>query len=132
MRAHVDVLGWLFTLAGVIGAAVGLSLLLLALGTEAAVSGALGPNGLTAPTIWLLTVGGLVGGLAAAGLAIVGGGLRRRCGWARDAALAAAVLLLVAPPFGTALGVYAIWTLMHDESRREFGRRRRAPDTIGT
>ena len=72
--------------------------------------------------------------LTAAALAIIGvfsllygGGhvwaymmLRRRVPFGRVLMLALALVDLVLLPFGTALGVYALWTLLTNEGRRLF------------
>ena len=47
---------------------------------------------------------------------IAGIGLIYRKAWSRILALIICVLKLFNLPFGTALGVYGIWVLMHDET----------------
>jgi hypothetical protein len=47
-------------------------------------------------------------------------GLLKRKGWARILTLIVAALQLLNIPFGTALGVYTLWALLHDESVQYF------------
>ena len=49
-----------------------------------------------------------------------GWAIKRRKPWARLVALALSVLHLFILPFGTALGAYALWVLVHNEARHEF------------
>jgi len=124
VRIHFDVLGWLYVISGAFGVLVGTSLLILASGTNAALA-SLGNAG-GGPTVWFFILSGatfIAGGvvMALAGRAVV---RRRRTG--RTLALVLAVLNLAVIPFGTALGVYALWTLLNDDARREFGRPIRA------
>jgi len=49
-----------------------------------------------------------------------GRAVRRRRPWARLVALALSVLHLFILPFGTALGVYSLWVLVHHEARQQF------------
>jgi nitrate reductase gamma subunit len=46
----------------------------------------------------------------------------RRASNGRTAALGLAVLNLFVLPFGTALGIYTYWVLLHNEARAAFGR----------
>jgi hypothetical protein len=99
---------------------VGLSTLLLAVGavalamTSAAESGEIAA-GLTAATfaiVGLMTIGW-------AGVhALEGMGLRRGLHWSRALGLALGMVNLILLPFGTALGVYALWVLLPAETKR--------------
>ena len=42
--------------------------------------------------------------------------------WGRVAALSLAILNLFVLPFGTALGIYTYWVLLHNEARGAFVR----------
>jgi hypothetical protein len=124
VRIHFDVLGWLYILAGAFGVLTGVSLFILALGTDAALASA--GSGRGGPTAWFFVLSGslfLIGGILMgfAGRAVV---QRRRRG--RTAVLLLALPNLAVLPFGTALGVYTFWTLLNDDARREFGRPARA------
>lgn len=57
--------------------------------------------------------------LAAAGIA-AGWGLLQKLSWARLLALALAFFALLNIPFGTALGAYTLWTLLPEESARQY------------
>ena len=59
-------------------------------------------------------------GLTAAALAWASVLLRRRTPLGRVLMLALALVDLVVLPFGTALGVYALWVLLTNEGRRLF------------
>jgi hypothetical protein len=121
MRLHIDVLGTLHLVWGAFGVMTGLSLGILAAGTRAAVAReAFGVGEQAAVTMLALGSGALLTGGAAA--ALTGWGLRRRFARARLAALILAVPNLILVPFGTALGVYAIWVLLNDDARGIFGR----------
>jgi hypothetical protein len=122
MHLHVNVLGWLHFIWGVLGALVGASLLILALGTNTALR-ELGSFGAAEhAAVWLFVICGLT--LVAAGgvMMLVARALARRRAAGRVAALVLAVPNLVIVPFGTALGIYAFWVLLNDDARREFGR----------
>lgn len=120
MRVHFDVLGWLYVISGAFGVLVGGSLLILASGTDAALASLGSTSG--GPTVWFFILSGstfIVGGLV---MALAGRAVVRRSRTGRAVALALAVVNLAVLPFGTALGVYAFWTLLNDDARREFGR----------
>ena len=125
MRVHLDVLGWLHVLWGLLGLLIGLSLGVLALGTTTASLELGGDAGLTA-TVGLLVICGAV--LVCGGGLMLGAGraLLRRSPRGRVALLALALPNLFLLPFGTALGIYSFWTLLNDDARREFGRPARA------
>lgn len=53
---------------------------------------------------------------------IAGVGLRNRREWARILTIILSALNLLQFPIGTALGVYALWALLNDESRAYFAR----------
>jgi hypothetical protein len=51
---------------------------------------------------------------------VVGVPLRRHAPWSRLAALMLGSVDLLLLPYGTALGVYAIWVLLNEEGKRLF------------
>ena len=120
MRPHLNLLGILQVVWGTIGLVLGVSMLLLALGALAI--------GVSAPTqrVAAAVTAGAFGVFAVALLA--GGGvnvwagraLRRNEPRGRIAVLTLGVLNLFLLPFGTALGIYAFWVLLHNESRTVF------------
>jgi hypothetical protein len=101
---------------------VGVSMLLLSVGAVAIL---LGPEGASV---------GFAAGLTASAFAVIGsfsllwGGahvwastlLDRRHAVGRVLMLALAIVNLLVLPFGTALGVYALWVLLTNEGRRLF------------
>jgi hypothetical protein len=122
VERHVTVLGILSSVWGALAALVGLSLLLLAAGALAILAGPDGDAvgfaaGLTAGTFAAAGVFALLWGGAHLWSAML---LRRRQAGGRILALALAVVNLLVLPFGTALGVYALWVLLTHDGRRLF------------
>jgi hypothetical protein len=126
MQTHVDVLGWLHTIWGALGLLTGVSLWILALGTRGALGelGLVGPAGQAAVTIFVVCGALLV--VCGVAMVLTGRALRSRRRGGRWAALVLAIPNLIVVPFGTALGIYALWVLLNDEARAEFGRPSRA------
>jgi hypothetical protein len=122
MRVHLDVLASLHGIWGVFGALAGLSLWVLAVGTNAALLDLGSVGGPEAAATWLFIMSGAVFVLLGIMMIIVGRSLGRRQNAGRVAALALAVLNLIVVPFGTALGIYTFWVLLNDDARRDFGR----------
>ena len=117
MRSHLRLLGILQLTWGAIGLLLGAALLLLAIGAVAI--GAMGTGerlaaGVTALTFGVFAAALLLGGAANAW---AGRALRRREPAGRTAILWLSVPNLFVLPFGTALGVYALWVLLHHEAR---------------
>lgn len=131
MRHHINVLGLLHMVWGVFAVLAGVSLAILAAGTNAAVNGLADLAGATgtigsSAAVWLLGTAGVF--LMASGLALAATGRRLRAGepGARLAALLLAIPNLLILPFGTALGVYTYWVLLNNEARDAFGRPQRS------
>ena len=122
MRVHLDVLAWLHGIWGVFGVLAGLSLWVLAVGTNAALLDLGSAGGPERAAIWLFLMAGAVFVLAGdhddRHRTLAGPPPERR----PRAALALAVPNLLVVPFGTALGVYTFWVLLNDDARRDFGR----------
>ena len=122
-RFHVDLLGVLFRLCGLLMMLIGASTLALAVAAIALIrthnptGGAQVAAGLTTATFTFLALVALVWGLAHV---IVGGRLRQHTPWARLAALALGSADLVLLPHGTALGGYSLYTLVGDDAKRLF------------
>ena len=80
------------------------------------------------PHFWawerLLPFGFYTGGTFAAALAgaylLAAWGLSEREPWARTLAIVLSVFAILRFPLGTALGVYTLWVLLPDPSRREY------------
>lgn len=119
MHRHVELVGLLFIAAAALSLLTALSLFALGGG---ALSLARTQNAEVAASLVALLFG--LSGAAAVGLgvasAVTGLGLRRRRPWARLLALAVAIPNLCVLPFGTALGIYALWVLLHEQSRALF------------
>lgn len=73
--------------------------------------------GLTAVTFTVLGLLAILWGIAHIA---VGNPLRRRRRWSRHAALMLGGIDLLLLPYGTALGVYALWVLLRDDAKRLF------------
>jgi hypothetical protein len=120
MRPHLHLLGILQLAWGAIGLLLGVSMLLLAVGAIAigVTSGAdRMAAGLTAGAFTVFAVALLAGGGANAW---AGRELRRNRPRGRLAVLWLGALNLFVLPFGTALGIYAFWVLLHNQTRATF------------
>ena len=120
MTSHVKLLGILQVTWGGIGLLLGVSTLMLAVGAVAIGMTSVDreiPAGVTAVAFGVCAAVLLVAGAANAW---AGSAIHRRHAPGRLAALGLAVPNLFVLPFGTALGIYAMWVLLHDESRRMF------------
>lgn len=120
MHSHLRLLGVLQLTWGAIGLLLGAATLLLAVGALAI--GMMGTGDRMAAGVTALTFGVFAGALLVGGAANAWAGraLRRRQAAGRTAVLWLSVPNLFVLPFGTALGVYALWVLLHNESRRVF------------
>ncbi len=124
MKKHVNLVGVLYLLWG--GMSLLLSLSLLSLGVAATAIGASVKGGATGGKLAAGIVAAVFFTLAATGLLFgaahlwVGSRLRRFKEWARAFAIVLAVTDLFLLPFGTALAVYTLWALLHDQSRPLF------------
>lgn len=120
MQAHLRLLGILQLTWGAIGLMLGVSTLLLAVGALAIGVMRTGDpvaSGVTAMTFGLFSAALLLGGAINAW---AGRALRQRLPAGRVAVLGLSVPNLFLLPFGTALGVYALWVLLHEEARAAF------------
>jgi predicted lysophospholipase L1 biosynthesis ABC-type transport system permease subunit len=120
MRPHLHLLGILQLVWGAIGLLLGVSMLLLAMAAIAI--------GLTSATD-RMAAGITAGAFAVFAVALLAGGganawagreLRRNQPRGRLAVLWLGALNLFVLPFGTALGIYAFWVLLHNETRAAF------------
>ena len=122
MDRHVRLLAILASLWGALATLVGCSMLLLAAGALAVLVGPEGETvafaaGLTAAVFASIGTFSLLGGLAHIWVAMR---LRRHHATGRAVMLGLAVVNLLVFPFGSALGAYALWTLLTNEGRRLF------------
>ncbi len=125
MRQHIRILGILNIIMGCLTALAGVAVLLITGGaahfmTYAGVSDS--DAALAAPLLATVGVGiGLFFVILAAPSLIGGLGLLNFRPWARILMIIVSIFHLLHPPLGTALGVYGLWVLFHDESRRWLG-----------
>lgn len=120
MRSHLRLLELLQITWGGIGLLLGVVVLLLAIGALAIGIGDPAERmaaGITAVGFVVFAIALLAGGAANAW---AGRALQRRNAAGRTITLWLAVLNLFVLPFGTALGIYAFWVLLHDENRALF------------
>jgi hypothetical protein len=127
---HVDLLGVLFVVWGLLTTLVGVSTLALGVGAVALITSANRSEGgqvaagLTAAAFTALAVIAMLWGAAHV---VVGVPLRRRRGWARIMALMLGSIDLLLLPYGTALGVYALWVLLSERGKALFEMADRGP-----
>jgi len=121
--SHVDLLGVLFIVWGLLTTLVGLSTLALGVGAVALITsgnrsdGGQFAAGLTAAIFTTLAIIAIVWGVAHVA---VGVPLRRRRPWSRIMALMLGSIDLLLLPYGTALGLYGLWVLLHEEGKALF------------
>jgi hypothetical protein len=120
VTSHLRLLGVLQLVWGSIGLLLGVSTLLLAIGAIAI--GVVSADdrmaaGITAGGFVIFAIALLAGGAINAW---AGRALRRLQPQGRTAVLWLAVLNLFVLPFGTALGIYAFWVLLHNDTRAQF------------
>jgi hypothetical protein len=123
MNTHVDFVGVLFIVWGLLTALIGLSTLALGVGAIAVIASTnrTGGGDLTAGLTAAFYLSIAIIAMAWGGSHVaVGVPLRQRKPWARLAALVLGAGDLVLLPFGTALGVYALWTLLTERGKRVF------------
>jgi hypothetical protein len=124
MKKHVDLVGLLYQLWG--GMILLLSVSLLSTGIAATAIGAAATQAATGGKLAAGIVAAVFFTLAALGLVFgsthlwIGSRLRRFREWARAFAIVLSVVDLFLLPFGTALGVYALWALINDRSKPLF------------
>ena len=126
MRRHVEAVAWLQIVLGALGVLTGMMLLLFfgGLGTFAAATGA--HSGDPDAVIALPVLGAVGAGIfvllvviSAPGL-IAGIGLLKWQPWARILTIVLAAINLLNVPIGTALGIYALWVMLQEETVRLF------------
>ena len=117
MRQHVPILGWCFIVYHAIVAVIGIVIGAIVSGAGAIsgereavfITGAVGFG--IACLLLVLSLPGIVAGI----------GLLKFRPWARILAIILGALHLLSFPFGTALGVYALVVLLHNEMATVFG-----------
>jgi hypothetical protein len=124
MASHVDFVGVLFIIWGLLTTLVGLSTLALGIGAVALIVAASRGGGggqvaasMTVAVFTTLAAIAIIWGMTHV---IVGIPLRRRRPWARFAALMLGAVDLLLLPYGTALGAYALWVLLSEGGKALF------------
>ena len=124
MPAHLDFLGILFIIWGLLTTLVGVSTLALGVAAVALIASASRGGGagefaagVTAAAFTTLAIIAIAWGIAHA---IVGVPLRRRRPAARIAALMLGSVDLLLLPYGTALGAYTLWVLLNERGKQLF------------
>jgi hypothetical protein len=124
VASHVDFVGVLFIIWGVLTTLVGVSTLALGVGAVALITSASRGGGsgqvaagLTAVIFAALAMIAILWGVVHV---VVGVPLRRRRHWTRVIALMLGSVDLLLLPYGTALGCYALWVLLNEETKKLF------------
>ena len=122
METHVKVVGVLNIVFGALGLCFAAMLMLIFAGSAATVAATGDADARIAIPVIGLTGSALVGFMVVWSLpgVIVGIGLLQRRPWARIGGIVVAVLSLIAFPFGTVLGVYALFVLFSQDAERLF------------
>ena len=123
MGSHVDFVGLLFIVWGALTALIGVSTLALGVAAAALVSSA-GRSGsgqfAAGVTAALFTTLAIIAIIWGAAHIVVGVPLRKRRPRARLLALLLGSVDLLLLPYGTALGIYALWVLLTERGRALF------------
>jgi hypothetical protein len=123
MNSHVDVVGLLFIVWGLLTALVGVSTLALGIGAVSLIASASRGGGgqvavgVTAVAFTVLAIIAMIWGAAHV---FVGVPLRQRKPAARLVALMLGSVDLLLLPYGTALGVYTLWVLLNEGGKSLF------------
>jgi hypothetical protein len=122
MTTHVEFVAILFVVWGALTAIVGVSTFALGIGAASLATSDNGSAqvaaGLTAGAFITLAVIAILWG---AGHVFIGLPLRKRSPRARMLAIVAASIDLILLPFGTPLGIYALWVLLNERGKALFG-----------
>ncbi len=125
MDQHITLAAALNIGSGALGVVIGLIILiaitgggLLSQDAEAiAITSIVGP--IIGGVIILLSLPEIIGGI----------GLLERRGWGRILVIIISCLNLIEIPFGTAIGIYSLWVLLHDETVQHFNEMQRTKTT---
>ncbi len=119
MRTHVRVVGIINLLYSAFGLLAAAGVLLGGIFSSLAT---LNPIVLIVGTVTSALIALVIGALSVFGL-VAGFALLNHQSWARSVVLFVSVLRLFRWPWGTLFGGYAIWVLMHDDTRPLFAMR---------
>ena len=123
MKSHVDFLGLLFIVWGLLTVVIGVSTLALGIGAVSLIASAHRSGGgevaagITAAAFTTLALIAMAWGAAHV---IVGVPLRRQTPWSRLMALMLGSVDLLLLPYGTAVGIYALYVLLNENGKRLF------------
>ncbi len=117
---HLRTVGILWIIAGALFVIPGFVLMTLSGVVRLSIPATETVGRFIAPLV-LSIIGGSLFLVAAAGI-LVGWGLLKLQPWARMAAIILAIVSLLHPPFGTALGIYTLWVLLSDQGGMEYER----------
>ena len=127
MREHVRILAILNIVYGCLGALAGVIVLVVFGGIAGVVGASVDWGRDNADAATAIPILGVIGVAIAIFLlalslpSIIGGwGLLNFRPWARILMIVVSILNLFHIPIGTALGVYGLWVLLHDDTRRLF------------
>ncbi|MBS1816485.1 MAG: hypothetical protein JSU08_01005 [Acidobacteria bacterium] len=122
-EGQVDLVGVLFLVWGGLTILIGASTLALGMAAASLITAAADAGrgqfaaSLTAATFTMFALIAIVWGAAHL---VVGVKVRQRRHWSRFGAISLASVDLLLLPYGTALGVYGLWVLLHEEAKRQF------------
>jgi len=122
-ESHVDLVGVLFMVWGGLTILIGASTLALGMAAASLISAAAEAGrgqfaaSLTAATFTIFALIAMIWGAVHVAIGLLA---RRRRHWSRLAAILLGSVDLLLLPYGTALGVYALWVLLREDSKRLF------------
>jgi hypothetical protein len=122
MKSHVDFLGLLFIVWGLLTVVIGMSMLALGIAAVALIAsashgGSQVAAGIIAAAFTTLAIIAILWGAAHV---VLGVPLRRQTPWSRLLALTLGSVDLLLLPYGTALGVYALYVLLSESGKGLF------------
>lgn len=123
MHTHVKVVAVLYIALGamnllaalLVGFGMGLAGTIVGMSGDPDAAGALPIIGVTGTAVVVFLL------LLSLPMIITGAGLLRHREWARIAGIVIAALAIFHFPFGTAIGIYGLWTLLNNETARLMG-----------
>ena len=120
--SHVDLLGGLFMIWGMLTMLIGASTLALGIAAASLIASGRTSGGqfaasLTAAAFGTLAILALIWGAVHLAVGML---VRRHRHWSRHAALMLGTVDLLLLPYGTALGAYSLWTLLRPDAKHLF------------
>ena len=122
MDQHIKILSVLFIIFGILGLLAAIVVFVVGAGAAASIASQ-GANdqdtaaGMLAAGGCMTGIAALVGILSIPNL-LTGWGLMKRKSWSRVLTIIMAILALPSFPIGTAIGVYALWVMFNEETKR--------------